>query len=381
MVPPIPPSQAGKFKPRKPAKKIRVLGVVVEPVAPVSGVVTAGQRGRTGGRGGGRGGGGRASGRGPQPQGQVFFTGTAAPTTVRRGTAGGGRATNSRGGAAGRDSTTAVTNSIGSTRAAVHASNGIEEIVGILQDSIGSGLPPETVVSDTDPTRDRRTLGTTSTAAGSPATVGRGGGSATRGGIHTVPFGEALAAEYMYDSDSSDEKPVATQASTIQPLLLPFPNAPGGTTQQQPVSYAEDGVDNTALAFRGISPSPFLNWNKEDPKNNTSNNAPSLDDSWFFVQMPTRLPPLKQQQQHQVLLRNDDSPLTPKTDQHDCVSDVVTPSVDINAFDNALINCTPGRLGKIKVYASGRTVLVVEGEDGQPSVSWGLLERLFGCRM
>jgi hypothetical protein len=87
---PVPPSQKGKFKPRKPAKKIHVgvaeAATVVPDPAPSSAVqraasVSAAQAATAGtgrgGRGQGREGGrGTGRGRAPVPQGQVFFTAT-----------------------------------------------------------------------------------------------------------------------------------------------------------------------------------------------------------------------------------------------------------------------------------------------------------------
>lgn len=50
--------------------------------------------------------------------------------------------------------------------------------------------------------------------------------------------------------------------------------------------------------------------------------------------------------------------------------DVSTPSIDLHAFDNVLTTAEPGRLGKIRVHRSGKTVLVLEADDGQPMVSF-----------
>lgn len=47
---------------------------------------------------------------------------------------------------------------------------------------------------------------------------------------------------------------------------------------------------------------------------------------------------------------------------------VATQSLQTSGFDNSLSGAVPGRLGKIKVYESGKTVLVFEGPDGQPAV-------------
>ena len=91
---PIPPSQKGKFKPRKPPKKIKpgsstsaASSSAAAPDAPTSTPTVAfapstfvgrgGRGGRDGGRGKGRGGGkGRGRGRTPVPSGTVFFTGS-----------------------------------------------------------------------------------------------------------------------------------------------------------------------------------------------------------------------------------------------------------------------------------------------------------------
>ena len=90
MVPPPPPVQAGRFKPRVPRKKPTAVSVsVAAPSATNANAASSsssgrsprsgGGRGGRGGRGGGRGGRGRGRGRGriPLPKGQVFFTGNA----------------------------------------------------------------------------------------------------------------------------------------------------------------------------------------------------------------------------------------------------------------------------------------------------------------
>ena len=49
-------------------------------------------------------------------------------------------------------------------------------------------------------------------------------------------------------------------------------------------------------------------------------------------------------------------------------ANVSTAATDTNCFDNALARAPAGRLGKIVVYKSGKTELVMGGENGAPEV-------------
>ena len=48
--------------------------------------------------------------------------------------------------------------------------------------------------------------------------------------------------------------------------------------------------------------------------------------------------------------------------------DVVTPSTITTNFDNTLSKAPAGRLGRVVVYKSGKTVLVMGGDGGSPEV-------------
>ena len=107
-------------------------------------------------------------------------------------------------------------------------------------------------------------------------------------------------------------------------------------------------------------------------------------DGFFLVQLPTRLPPLESSNTKQTAEPDDDA-VTPfeitsesQTQQEalggategglPLIAEVVTPPVIANSFDNSLANASPGRLGKIIVYKSGRTVFVMQGSDGTQEV-------------
>jgi hypothetical protein len=160
------------------------------------------------------------------------------------------------------------------------------------------------------------------------------------------------AAGYHYDSDSSDEggdaKPsVSTQPQKLQPLVLPFPESVAEQEKPLPVPSAGPGDDVTTVV---AGSSLFASVN--DPQ--------ALQDEasrWFLFQLPTRLPPVQQ--------REDVMAVEPPD-----TAEVATPPVQADSFDNALINAKPGRLGKIKVYRSGKTVLVLQcGAEGAVELS------------
>jgi hypothetical protein len=95
-------------------------------------------------------------------------------------------------------------------------------------------------------------------------------------------------------------------------------------------------------------------------------------ESWFLVQLPTRLPPL--QKKHYNTTNDDNNEVFPEHpvcevdggDQNVIayISEVVTQPVKSQSFDNTLISAAPGKIGKILVYKSGKTVLVMKGKDG-----------------
>lgn len=187
-----------------------------------------------------------------------------------------------------------------------------------------------------------------------------------------------------YDSDSSAEERLASSSQVIMsvpPTELPFPVAELpvgiGGAQERPVLYScQQSEEATTernepikMELQKDAPlvSPFVDW--KDAKLRQEER-----DSWFLVQMPTRLPELKSTGNAAVpdAVKSENplvaSSLTPDTAQS-MPTNVATPATVTNGFDNALSGVTPGRLGKIVVYKSGKTELVMGGDNGSPEVS------------
>ena len=144
-------------------------------------------------------------------------------------------------------------------------------------------------------------------------------------------------------------------------------------------------------AAEEIRPSPFV-----DP-DDTEALREELE-SFFLVQLPTRLPNLVQQ------ASVTSSKLKPKGEHGDSdaaqqqqqpeeskiqdaassslptpTAEVATAPVSTQCFDNTMGTAIPGRLGKLVVYKSGKTVLVLQGPDGSPEVrSLASLVSFFG---
>ena len=308
-----PPSQAGRFKPRKPAKKIRpgasTGAPVVPPPAPASSAAAAGRRGGRGGRGG--------RGRHVIQQGQAFFGGSAVSSSEGAGNKTGLAASVAR-------RLQGSTTSRGSRRLTAvkqerRETDTQEEIVGMLEEGIGGSVPdnvksiPKLLRKDND-------------ADAGPS-----------GAFHDDP--EELAAPppsaFEYDSDSSLEvdrsRSSSNQLPAAKPLNLPFPSNPSGVA-----STAGDPMDDESSS----STSPLITHDKED---------------WFLLQFPTRLPPLAGTVDAATALGDEPSE----------ISEVATVPLRKECFDHSLVHATPGKIGKFVVYESGKTVLFLNGQDGR----------------
>jgi RNA polymerase III RPC4 len=444
------PTQAGKFKPRKPVKKASSAAAtaaaaaasIVQPGSSVAGAGAAGlsrgaaavaggrgtrgrgrggaagggARGGRGGRGGeargsgGGRGGGRGRGRIQVQQGQAYFT--AAPPAA---------ATASRFGSSSSSSNTskmaaAVAKRVGpgGSLLLVKKENGDlsqqeEEVVGMLDEAIGSAIAPDKVKS-------RLLSGDSGTGGEMPMELG-GGGTCTLSAAAEKEASRRTEGTdaFTYDSDSSmqeidgnddddDEKPLDALQQALEPMTLPFSPIPapigiGGTpetrlqhsnfypstNESNATSGTADGGDyattatnkpasaTTIITEDPILPSPFV----------ANNDIHSENNSWFLVQLPTRLPPL--QSSALSISNNDNNQDAPNyigsggddwgaaasaTEQPATmqplvtIADVATAPVIVDSFDNALVSARAGRLGRFVVYKSGKTVLILETPDG-----------------
>lgn len=408
MAPP-PPSQAGKFKPRKAVKKLPVASPGVAGAAAAgsnndqraSGSSSAGAGG--GGRGGGRGGRGRGRegrgrgreagrGRGPQPQGQVFFTAGA----------GGGGASSSSGPKntlaskvkAARAANAAKANASANS-AMLRATGAVqvkrenesqEEVVGEMEEGVGFAAQNNEAARKIKEEANRGNAGDFELEDNAPpvrATPSRKGGH----GMET----------FQYDSDSSKEEAAASRRqkgshrnNKVPPLVLPYPGSSasvgtGGTLR--PVFYPGEGY-NLVPDKDNVSPSKYAHMTAPVTTVDTVGMSPFVDtansdavraeqNSWFLVQLPTRLP-LVVQQSDDVNNGNDDTngPMDVSDAQQQqqnpaaATTEVRNNPVQTESFDNALSSAKPGKIGRMLVYKSGKTVLILEGPHiGDPPVS------------
>jgi hypothetical protein len=319
-----------------------------------AGVEGSGGRGRArGGRGRGRGGrGGR--GRTPIPQGTVFFTGgekkpaPSAKVSATKGTsisAGASRNSKKRDAAAGKTG-----------RGSIDTST--EEVVGQLDTAIGgSGKTKKASILERD--------------YGNSDFVEEGVPSGNTG----TSLNLNISSGCMYDSDSSDERSTTKSKTTslIAPLELPFTSKslskgikPDATSSSHiDEQYCDEDPESAQLA------SPFVALNDTEGIQNENN-------SWFLVQLPTRLPPMQKNLFSRDSATEDtdgreqgplngpaDSIASPSSagDALNTISDVAVPPVTTSSFDHSLDKNVPGRIGKILVYKSGKTVLVMDGPN------------------
>jgi hypothetical protein len=188
---------------------------------------------------------------------------------------------------------------------------------------------------------------------------------------------------FMYESDSSQEsvpsKRKTPQKDIMAPLNLPLQaeSLPVGIGEAErpfpyeiPDSITSGGVKSmteviaqSVYSETGVSPfvgvrrSEDLEWER---------------DSWFLVQLPTRLPPLKAKTEDTPnamdIHDNKRDNVTSPDVQLSSISEVVTQPVSEISFDNVLKSAAAGRIGKIVVYKSGKTVLMMKGPNDEKEV-------------
>jgi hypothetical protein len=375
MAPPK-PSQRGKFRPKKPQKKATKPAAAtaetgtasssfpsINPTNPGEGSIprrndttieASGGRGRGRGRGGR---GGRGRGRIPIPQGTVFFTGgekktasSAKGLTAKRATISAGASRSARKGtdAAGKGGRDLIDTST-------------EEVVGQLDTAIGgSGNTKKESVLERD-------YGDYVDEEGPPV-----------GGAMNLN----ISANCMYDSDSSGERSTrkSKTISLIAPLELPFlTRSLSERIEPDVTSSTNIDEDNCGDYPESAQPeSPFVAMYKTDGIRDENN-------SWFLVQLPTRLPPMQKNFSHhenenddaegrEIADRNttmDSTPSSANNNVMNNLSEVAVPPVTTSCFDHGLDKNAPGKIGKILVYKSGKTVLVIDGPgDKVRSMLW-----------
>ena len=245
-----------------------------------------------------------------------------------------------------------------------------EEVVGQLETGIGA---------TTDGGRASSADGPQSSQAASAMDYDR----KEEGGNEAAAVKGSFAFDaFMYDSDSSREEDrefnQQRKPMTIRPLELPFPSQPlplGVGCSSRPVayesvtSYSEANAKGVVGTIHQELPEPIMS-----PFVDASDRQKLAweQDSWFLVQLPTRLPPLQPTiTNHPPTVLSSDNVMEEHTETNESTirpttpfSDVVTPPVTSKTHDHVLTGTAPGRIGKMIVYKSGRTVLRMEGPEG-----------------
>lgn len=305
------------------------------------------------------------------PRGAVFFTGNAPPTVGSKKK----KATSSTS----SKSSTSASSSKGSSKTAAKTpikKEAEEEIVvGEMDVGVGGAVLTETPEQSK---KASRAIKTEEEAEEQETTT------STRKTSKFEPMVDT------YDSDSSDEvqDAASNQISTIiMPTELPFPVAPlpigvGASSIERSVMYAcqrageqtNDADEPVLMESQKDAPlvSPFVDWRDARLRQEER-------DSWFLLQFPTRLPELKTTGASTIPdpVKSEEQgseSVVPDATQS-MASEVTTPSTNTSRFDNALAEAPPGQLGKIVVYKSGKTELVMGGDNGIPEVRVSLMKR------
>ncbi len=360
-----PPTQAGRFKPRKPAKRVPPTAVAT-PVAIPSAAAAAAAPSATSTNRGGSGAGGRGAGRGGRgrggrgapvlPQGQVFFTGAdklAASSIRTSATAVAAASSKRKGKAAGM----IISSATGGPKEVKSVALEVQEEILNIDDEGMDALP------DPAPRSSKLSSASTRQSNTNNRHESQESQRASGGANHDAPS-DTLANYYDSETDEDDE-PVrdCRQESQLQPFLIDSARSDHIASNQAPHMSTSDGNAHSQKM------SPLLVQSDSGATGRSLNN----DNSFFLVQLPTRLPPIIS------ATRPDEVPKAPRsgldTGDEDPVP-VSTPAVEVGSFDNQLTDAQPGRMGKIRVYKSGRTVFVWESAPGQAVVEMNVREGL-----
>lgn len=413
-MPPKAPSQAGKFKPvKRPTKPAAKPSATAAARAPEQSKQSGKSPGRErgdgrskspgrGGRGRGRGRGGREStdgrgrcrgGRFVAPTGAAFFTGasTKQPDDVPSAHQPQTVATI----AAGQDGAVVLpfTKPYSATSNSEVSRTAAESVAAAARAKLGEGeeiIIAEIDMADADEPKKVSVLEQPSRRDGMPSLFDD---------EYTSEIPNGVDDHYVYDSDSSQEETrrKKTREIGIRPIQLPFPL---GSDQlpmyacQEDVEEKKDGMDGvlssvaaTQLVDPEVTPA-FLDWSSPYTRDNMKF---AERNSWFLMKFPTRLPHMdngslvggveKQIAQNpsgkgmvKSELNEDGLEIVGSNTEvvgdvsHASASGAVAGSIGSIGYDNTLKDISPGRYGKIVVRKSGRTELVIGGQDGEPEV-------------
>mmetsp|Transcript_4699 Transcript_4699/g.6966 ORF Transcript_4699/g.6966 Transcript_4699/m.6966 type:complete len:432 (-) Transcript_4699:1635-2930(-) len=382
-----PPTQAGKFKPRKPAQKKPSTAITpgvsssIFPEPPSTqqsheSRSTSGRgRGRSGGReGSGRGRGGSA-GRMPIPQGRVFFTGEAAQTvtasnTPSRKTSGGGIKPYSS-----------------------QQQEGEELIVGEVSEGVGAAALSRAAAGGSS----RKTFDEDGDQWDRPSYFDRD---------EMIETNNLPSNFYTYESSSDEDGPIKKhQQAPIQQrggrhkLLTMMPTCLHPDTddkvreselkqEEKKASHFEENSSEINLISKEDPPmiSPFVDY--------IDSNGTDSNPLWMLFKFPTRLPRIHPRctathggAKHELTEFKADTPLSigstvldgvlsmeVNNEEHfESTANKGPSSANTSAsYDDTLKDVVPGQYGKIIVYKSGKTLLVI-GPDSDPKKQVSML--------
>ena len=277
------------------------------------------------------------------PRGTVFFTGNAPVESGRSRSSG-----QSSGGGGGAASSAATGKKKVTTKMEGKHEASDEMIVGELDEAIGGGSSGDAGVFSNNRANDGDF-----TAARSASMLDEDAAAASNLSF-SIPD--------TYDSDSSEDerrgrqRMSATQMSMLQPSCLPFPEARLpvgiGSAQVRPSLYHRKSDD---LVPGAVASSPFA-----DVRTNAALGKEEQQ-TWFLFQFPTRLP-FDNAPVPPPVVSSDDVAMSEGNPNNNAMSasDVSIPTILPNAFDNSM-GTRAGKLGKISIYKSGKTVLDMGG--------------------
>jgi hypothetical protein len=424
-----PPTQAGRFKPRKPVS--RKPTAIVRPSsdtnsAPASERNNSASTGRgnngPSSRAQGRGRGGRGRGRFAVPKGQVFFTGSAAANapggnktsvtgdqnsgSVQNATEviakqevviipGMGSSTGARGSAKGSSEVGKTAQERMAASAFARSGEGEEVIVGEMEEGsgVGDGKKKRGILESSRNNEYHTSL------------------FDTEEGDHV----EVSAGAFTYDSDSSTDgdakraslilnerkRKDGTSRIPMLPQQLPFPPTRKSGSDEIEYMYKSQMTNSEADKNQGsseISSDPPLRAPFIDLQQATTEQRKEEQLSWMVFKFPTRLPRLAPN----CTLAGKVTKTEPTLDAltPDIISsgidlgDIATPEDILSAtpspampvtstdqaavgYDDTLKDATAGRYGKIVVHKSGKAYLIVGGDDSKtPQVKMLLSEGL-----
>jgi len=207
-----------------------------------------------------------------------------------------------------------------------------------------------------------------------------------------------ISSAYMYDSDSSAEERRARRrgdgdiGGELRPTQLPFPLAPHQQTMydcQQESSYGEEKkMSDTDTVAAAASSAISLSSKLSDPPlqspfldlDSVSDELKQMEsNSWYLMKFPTRLPHLDSGSSSSNASKKKVTAIKREINEESGRPDTVTSSnVDISVgsgevggsltsspqgFDDTLKDAAAGRYGRIVVRKSGKTELVIGGDD------------------